>query len=53
MSISASEFVSPSEIPAEDAVGTGISEVLVEAWAEVADLEGDVIAVLMAAPTYI
>ncbi|MHB8379778.1 MAG: hypothetical protein ACYDB2_07665 [Acidimicrobiales bacterium] len=50
MSISAIEFVSPSEIPAEDALSLAVSEVLVEAWSEVADLDGDVISVLMSAP---
>jgi hypothetical protein len=50
MSISPSEFVPFSEIPADVRAQNAVSEVLVEASVEVMDLDGDVISVLMSAP---
>ena len=50
MSISPSQFVPFSEIPADVCAQNAVSEVLVEAYAEVADLDGDVTSVLMSAP---
>jgi hypothetical protein len=39
-----------SEIPPEDAMTIAVSEVLIEACVEVADLSGDIFTLLMEAP---